>query len=63
MSPAQQPPIKPIFTKEKMEQIISRQPSLTSEEFFRKVEAHLGRSLPPARKRVSVNGQVLWVSC
>ncbi len=63
MKPLAQPPIKPIYTKEQMERIVSRQPSMSSEEFFRSVEAHLGRSLKPARKKVCLNGQVVWEHC
>lgn len=63
MNPPTQPPIQPIYTREQMERIISRQPSITSEEFFRNVEVHLGKSLLPARKLAFVNGQRAWVSC
>lgn len=45
-----------------MERILSSRRSITSAEFRSQVEAHLGRPLSPARRKVSVNGREVWVS-
>jgi hypothetical protein len=46
-----------------MREILSSRRSISSEEFKKQVEAHLGRPHVPARKPVSFNGQTVWVSC
>lgn len=46
-----------------MQEILSSRRSISSEEFKKQVEAHLGRPLVPGRKPVSFNGQTVWVSC
>jgi hypothetical protein len=55
--------IRPLISEEQMRQILSSQRSITSEEFKKQVEAHLGRPLLPGRKQVSLNGQTVWVCC
>lgn len=56
-------PIRPLISEERMKEILSSRRSITSKDFKKQVEAHLGRSLLPGRKPVSVNGQTIWVSC
>lgn len=60
---ASQPPVIPLLTQEQMERILSSRRSITSEEFDRQMEAFLGRPPSPARKKVCVNGQDVWVCC
>lgn len=60
---ASQPPVIPLLTKEQMERILSSRRSVTSEEFDRQMVAFLGRPPLPARKKVCVNGQEIWVCC
>jgi hypothetical protein len=52
----------PLLSAEQMERILSSRRSITSAEFRSQVEAHLGRPLSPARRKVSVNGREVWVS-
>ena len=56
-------PIKPLLSIEQLGRILSARRSLTSEEAYRQMAAHLGRAfpLPPGRKLISVNGQQVWV--
>jgi len=58
-----QPPVIPLLTPEQMERILSSRRSITSEEFYQQVEAHLGRPRSPGRKKTSVNGREVWVCC
>lgn len=58
-----QPPVKPLLTQEQMERILSSRHSITSEEFDRQLVEFLGRPPSPARKKVCVNGQEIWVCC
>lgn len=58
-----QPPVIPLLTLEQMERILSSRRSITSEEFYRQVEAHLGRPRSPGRKKTFVNGREVWVCC
>lgn len=46
-----------------MQEILLSRCSITSGEFKKQVEAHLGRPLLPGRKPASFNGQTVWVSC
>ena len=62
MSQTVHPPIKPIYSKEQMEAIISRQPILSSEECFRRMEAHFGAKMPFVATVQLVNGRHQWVS-
>jgi hypothetical protein len=55
--------VRPLITEEQMRAILSERRSITSEEFRKQVEAHLGRPLLPGRKEVLWNGQPVWVSC
>jgi hypothetical protein len=55
--------IRPLISEERMQEILSSRRSISSEEFKKQVEAHLGRPLVPGRKPVSFNGQTVWVSC
>jgi hypothetical protein len=55
--------IRPLVTLEQMKRTLSKQRSLTSEEFYLQAEAHLGRSMPPARKLSCVNGRWVMVDC
>ncbi|HEY1048322.1 MAG TPA: hypothetical protein VGE39_01150 [Prosthecobacter sp.] len=65
MSPPQtsQPPVIPLLTKEQMERILSSRRSITSEEAYQQIATHMGRPRSPGRKKVSVNGQDVWVCC
>jgi hypothetical protein len=56
-------PIRPLISEERMQEILSSRRSISSEEFKKQVEAHLGRPLLPGRRPVSMNGQTVWVSC
>lgn len=58
-----QPPVMPLLTPEQMERILSSRRSLTSEEFYQQVEAHLGRPRSPGRKKTFVHGREVWVCC
>jgi hypothetical protein len=62
---ANNPPVKPLLTAEQMGRILSARRSITSEEAYRQIAAHLGRTfpLPPGRKLTSVNGRPVWVCC
>ncbi|MFN0077128.1 MAG: hypothetical protein ACKVY0_11695 [Prosthecobacter sp.] len=62
-NPASPAPVKPLLTQEPMARILSSRRSITSEEFRRQVEAHLGRPLSPGRKKACVNGREVWVCC
>jgi hypothetical protein len=42
---------------------LSSRRSITSEEFLKQVSTHLGRPRSPGRRKTSVNGQTVWVSC
>lgn len=53
---ASQPPVIPLLTPEQMERILSSRRSITSKEFYRQVEAHLGRPSSPGRRQTFVNG-------
>jgi hypothetical protein len=55
--------VRPLISEERMREILSSRRSISSEEFKKQVEAHLGRPHVPARKPVSFNGQTVWVSC
>ena len=57
------PVVKPLLTAEQLGRILSARRSITSEEFRRQVEKHLGHPLSPARKKVFVNGQPVWACC
>jgi hypothetical protein len=62
MHPSQtQPPVKPLLSPEQMERILSSRRSITSEEAYRQMEAHLGRPRSPGRKKAFVNGREVWV--
>lgn len=61
--PTSQPTVIPLLTKEQMERILSSRRSLTSEEAYQQIATHLGRPRSPGRKKVSVNGQEVWVCC
>jgi hypothetical protein len=61
--PTSQPPVKPLLTQEQMDRILSSRRSITSEEAYRQMEAHLGRPRSPGRKKTSVNGREVWVCC
>ena len=56
-------PVKPLLTQEQMDRILSSRRSLTSEEAYRQMEAHMGRPRSPGRKKVCVNGREVWVCC
>jgi hypothetical protein len=56
-------PVRPLISEARMQEILSSRRSISSEEFKKQVEAHLGRPLLPGRKPVSFNGQTVWVSC
>jgi hypothetical protein len=62
-SPTKTPTVRPLISAERMEKILSSRRSITSEEAYRQIEAHLGRPLLPGRRKTSVNGQTVWVSC
>ena len=55
--------IRPLVTREEMERVLSQQRSITSEEFYRQVEAHLGRPMQLSRKLSFVNGRWALVDC
>ena len=63
MSPQPSPAIKPLLTSEQMAQILSSRRSLTSEQAYQAMAAHLKKPLSPGRKRVSRRGQKVWASC
>lgn len=56
-------PVKPLLTSEQMERILSSRRSITSEEAYRQMEAHLGRPRSPGRWKTFVNGREVWVCC
>lgn len=56
-------PVKPLLTARRVEVILSKRRSVTCREFYHQVEEHLGHPLSPAKKRVCVNGQMVWVCC
>ena len=56
-------PVRPLISAERMERILSARRSISSEEAYRQMAEHLGRPLSPGRKKVSVNGQTVWVCC
>ena len=58
-----QPPVKPLLTPEQMERILSSRRSITSEQAYREMEAHLGRPRSPGRRKTFVNGREVWVCC
>ena len=62
-SQSQKPIVRPLVSEERMREILSSRRSISSEEFKKQVEAHLGRPLVPGRKPVYFNGQTVWVSC
>lgn len=57
------PPVIPLLSPEQMERILSSRRSITSDEFRRQVEAHLGRPLSLGRRKTFVNGREVWVCC
>ncbi|WP_138087107.1 hypothetical protein [Phragmitibacter flavus] len=57
------PSVKPLLTQEQMDKILPSRRSITSEEFRRQIELHLGRPLLPARKKVFLIGRETWVCC
>jgi len=61
--PANPAPVKPLLSAEQMARILSARRSITSEDFRRQVESHLGRPLSPGRRKVFVNGREVWVCC
>jgi len=61
--PTQKFPIRPLISEAWMQEILLSRCSITSGEFKKQVEAHLGRPLLPGRKPASFNGQTVWVSC
>ncbi len=65
MSPIQasQPPVKPLLNQEQMARILSSRRSITSEEVYQQMEAHMGRPRSPGRKKTFVNGREVWVCC
>ncbi|MCW5558298.1 MAG: hypothetical protein KIT22_10765 [Verrucomicrobiae bacterium] len=58
-------PVKPLLSAEQLARILSARRSISSEEAYRQMAAHLGRAfpLPPGRKLSSVNGRKVWVCC
>lgn len=56
-------PVRPLISVEQMGRILSARRSLTSEEAYQQMAAHLGRPLSPGRRKTFVNGQPVWVSC
>ena len=58
-----QVPVKPLLTVEQMERILSSRRSITSEEAYKQMAAHMGRPLSPGRKKTFVNGREVWVCC
>ena len=63
--PVSQPslPVRPLISPEQMREIISKTPSITCEEAYRKMAEHLGRPLSPAYRKVLSNGRETWVAC
>lgn len=59
----QDQPVKPLLSPEQMDRVLSARRSLTSEEAYREMAAHLGRPLSPGRKKTFVNGRAVWVCC
>ena len=57
----QDQPVKPLLSREQMDRVLSARRSLTSEEAYREMAAHLGRPLSPGRRKTFVNGHVVWV--
>jgi len=55
--------LRPLISEEEMSRILSARRSISSEDFKKQVEAHLGRPLLPGRRKTCVNGQDVWVSC
>lgn len=55
--------VKPLLSREQLDGILSGRRSITSEEFRRQVEKHLGHPLSPARKKTFVNGHAVWTCC
>jgi hypothetical protein len=62
-TPATAPVLRPLISEEQMGRILSSRRSVTSEEFLKQVENHLGRRLLPGRRKIFVDGQPVWVSC
>ncbi len=52
--------VKPLLTKERMREIVSSQPSITSEAFYREMDKHLGRRNTGRRKLVFEHGRSRW---
>ncbi|HEY9248645.1 MAG TPA: hypothetical protein VIO38_05920, partial [Rariglobus sp.] len=65
MKPCPHPttPVRPLLTEAQMQRILSSRRSITSAEAYRQIETHLGRRLSPGRRKTSVNGRTVWVSC
>ena len=59
----QDQPVKPLLSPEQMDRVLSARRSLTSEEAYREMAAHLGRPLSPGRRKTFVNGHAVWVCC
>ena len=57
------PPVRPLISEARMQEILSSRRSISSEEAYQEMEKHLGRPRLPGRKPVSLNGQTVWVSC
>jgi hypothetical protein len=55
--------VKPLLSREQVKGILSARRSISSEEFNRQVEKHLGRPQSPARKKAFVNGRAVWACC
>lgn len=61
--PATSSVLRPLISEEQMGRILSSRRSVTSDEFLKQVEEHLGRQLLPGRRKIFVDGQPVWVSC
>ncbi|MCP5533122.1 MAG: hypothetical protein H7A49_17480 [Akkermansiaceae bacterium] len=59
----QVPEVRPLISEERMREIVSSPRSITSEEFKKQVETHLGRRRPPVRKTNSSDGRNSRASC
>ncbi len=55
--------VRPLLSEERMREIVSSQPSITSETFYREMETHLGRKNTGRRKLVFEHGRKINISC
>jgi hypothetical protein len=60
---SQSPTVQPLLTKEQLGRILSARRSITSEEAYQEMAAHLKRPLLPGRKLTFVNGHAVWACC